>query len=228
MRIVDLRELHIFANHDSERYAPVETEMMADRVDFREIERDSKREEPSPWNSDEALAWRRRSWRFYRHHSEVIELTPAGSVHEHAPHQVERGVHDRGRTSQMRMGRGNAETLSKRRNQGQFAPNSVVVGGGIGRQGSTKLESAQRPLTRTLDQRKHGLYSAEAYARRRSISRRSAWRGGNALSSDRLAIRSCRMRLRMMPPAILTRAAQARGETNYRWQSCPHDRTPKA
>jgi len=32
----------------------------------------------------------------------------------------------------------------------------------------------------------------------------------------------------MMPPAILTRAAQARGETNYRWQSCPHDRTPKA
>jgi hypothetical protein len=95
MRIVDVRELHIFANHDSERYAPVETEMMADRVDFREIERDSKREEPSSWNSDEALAWRRRSWRFYRHHSEIIELTPAGSVHEQAPHQVERGVHDR-------------------------------------------------------------------------------------------------------------------------------------
>ena len=92
----------------------------------------SKREEPSSWNSDEALAWRRRSWRFYRHHSEIIELTPAGSVHEHAPHQVERGVHDRGRTSQMRMGCGHAGTLSKRRNQGQFAPNSVVVGGGSG------------------------------------------------------------------------------------------------
>jgi hypothetical protein len=64
LRIVDLRELHIFANHDSERYAPIETEAMADRVDFGEIECDSKREEPSSWNPDEALSWRRRSWRF--------------------------------------------------------------------------------------------------------------------------------------------------------------------
>jgi len=99
MRIVDLRELHILANHDSERYAPVETETMADRVDFGKIECDSKRKKPSSWNPDEALTWCRGAWRFYRHHSEIIELSPAGSVHEQAPHHIDRGVHDRGRAS---------------------------------------------------------------------------------------------------------------------------------
>ena len=98
-RIIDLRDLHIFSNLDSERHATVETETMADGVDFGEIECDSKWEEASSWNSNEALAWRRRSWRFDRHHSEVIELSPAGSVHEQAPHHIDRGVHDRGRAS---------------------------------------------------------------------------------------------------------------------------------
>ena len=98
---------------------------MADRVDFGEIECDSKWEEALSWNSNEALAWRRRSWRFDRHHSEIIELSPAGSVHEQAPHQVERGVHNRGRTSQMRMGCGHAGILSKRRKQRQFARDAI-------------------------------------------------------------------------------------------------------
>ena len=70
-----------------------------------------KWEEPSSWNSDEALAWRRRSWRFDRHHSEIIELSPAGSVHEQAPHHVDRGVHDRGRASQMGMSCGHTGEL---------------------------------------------------------------------------------------------------------------------
>jgi hypothetical protein len=98
-RIIDLRDLHIFSNLDSERHATVETETMADGVDFGEIECDSKWEEALSWNSNEALAWRRRSWRFDRHHSEIIELSPAGSVHEQAPHHIDRGVHDRGRAS---------------------------------------------------------------------------------------------------------------------------------
>ena len=76
---------------------------------------------PRPWNPDEALAWRRRPWRFDRHHSEIIELSPAGSVHQQAPHHIDRGVHDRGRASQMSMGCGHAGSLSKRRKLGQFA-----------------------------------------------------------------------------------------------------------
>jgi hypothetical protein len=82
MRLVDLRELDIFANHGSERYAPVEPEAMADRVDFGEIKRGSKRQDPSSWNSNEALPWRGRTWRVRRHDSEIIELTPAGGVQE--------------------------------------------------------------------------------------------------------------------------------------------------
>jgi len=51
-----------------------------------------------PGSPDHHQQWLR-SWRFDRHHSEIIELSPAGSVHEQAPHHIDRGVHDRGRAS---------------------------------------------------------------------------------------------------------------------------------